>query len=112
MATKQLLVFSNPTDGKDSEYNDWYDGQHLPDVLAVPGFVGAQRFRIGAPDANLPGSNWSYLAIYEIEESSFDAAWLELQARSASGVVRPSDAINLATTSVVLASPLGPRVTG
>ncbi|NDG66732.1 MAG: hypothetical protein EBY23_07430, partial [Actinobacteria bacterium] len=28
------------------EYHRWYSQQHLPDVLACPGFIRAQRFRI------------------------------------------------------------------
>src|SRR5690606_35749704 len=47
---------------RDGDLNDWYDGTHIPELLAVPGFVSARRYRLvgddGAPE---------YLAIYDIE---------------------------------------------
>jgi len=39
-----LIVFTNPVEGRDDEYNDWYTNTHLPDVLKIPGITGAQRF--------------------------------------------------------------------
>ena len=27
------IVFSNPFEGKDDEFNEWYDNVHLPEVL-------------------------------------------------------------------------------
>jgi hypothetical protein len=35
------LVFSNPVEGREDEYNAWYDEVHLPDVQRIPGVVGA-----------------------------------------------------------------------
>ena len=43
-----FFVLTNPTAGMEAEYNRWYDDQHIPDVLAVPGFVGVQRFKLSA----------------------------------------------------------------
>ena len=42
--TYYFFVFSNPVAGHEDEYNKWYNEQHAPDVVAVPGFVTAQRF--------------------------------------------------------------------
>jgi len=33
------IVFSNPFEGKDDEFNEWYDNVHLPQVLAMPGVI-------------------------------------------------------------------------
>ena len=44
MAKYTFVVLTNPTSGKEAEYNKWYNDQHIPDVLNVPGFVAAQRF--------------------------------------------------------------------
>ena len=46
MAKHHLLAFPNPVAGREDEFNRWYDGQHLPDMLAVPGFVSGQRFAL------------------------------------------------------------------
>jgi hypothetical protein len=51
-------VFSSPE--HEAARNDWYDNVHLPDLLSVPGFVSAVRFR-------QLGAESHYLAIYEIE---------------------------------------------
>jgi hypothetical protein len=62
------LVFSQPPEGvTDEEYNRWYDA-HLVEILTVPGFVGAQRFRLSVmtDDPDAP-STFGYLAIFEIE---------------------------------------------
>src|SRR3546814_6479308 len=40
------IVLTNATPGDDEQFNDWYTNTHIPDVLAVPGFVAAQRFRL------------------------------------------------------------------
>lgn len=60
-----LVVRSNPAPGREDEYNEWYDGEHVPQMLAVPGFVRARRYVVhGTPDAP---PEFRYLAIYEIE---------------------------------------------
>jgi hypothetical protein len=60
-----LIVLSDPSPGKEDEYNDWYSGPHLREVVATPGFVAAQRFR--SVTTGEGGPPHSYLAIYEVE---------------------------------------------
>ncbi len=68
-----LVVMTNPTEGKEDEFNDWYSNTHVQEVVAIPGFVSAQRFKLSADQAG--GSNeFKYLAIYEIEAESAGAA--------------------------------------
>lgn len=62
-----LVVLTNATEGNDDEFNEWYDNTHLPEVLAVPGFVAAQRFAIGPSMSGFPPSAHRYMALYEIE---------------------------------------------
>lgn len=59
-----MLVLTNPVEGREDEYNDWYNQTHLGEVLGVEGFVAAQRFEINALSE---GGPFKYLAIYEIE---------------------------------------------
>jgi hypothetical protein len=46
--------------GAEPAFNRWYDEEHLPQVLACPGFLSGQRYEctLGEP---------RYLAIYELE---------------------------------------------
>lgn len=66
MTSHRLLAFTNPVAGREDEFNRWYDERHVPDLLAVPGIVSAQRFAL--TDATGEGKPaWSYLALYELE---------------------------------------------
>jgi hypothetical protein len=67
MAEARLIVLSNPIEGREDEYNHWYTGTHLEDVLAVEGFHAAQRFRF-SPGRMSKDAPHRYLAIYEIED--------------------------------------------
>jgi len=62
------LVFSEPPEGvSEEEFNKWYD-EHLDEILSVPGFVAAQRFRIEPwsedPEASGP---YRFLAVFELD---------------------------------------------
>ena len=68
----QMLVFTNAVEGRDDEFNDWYDTIHLKEVLEVPEFTAAQRYRLG--DGQLfPDQPHRYLAIYEYAGTSAEA---------------------------------------
>jgi hypothetical protein len=42
----------------------WYDQEHIPEIMAVPGVISARRFvRVSGPDVRKPSK---YLCIYEI----------------------------------------------
>jgi hypothetical protein len=71
MTHYQLVVFSNALEGRDADFNDWYDNQHLDDVLAIPGFYRAQRMTIANPLSPEP-AEYKYLAIYEFEADDLD----------------------------------------
>ncbi len=65
MARYILEVIGNAHEGREDEANDWYENVHLAEVLAVPGFVSAQRFEpVDHDDSKGPKR---YLASYEIE---------------------------------------------
>lgn len=98
MATHVYVVQTNPVEGKEDEYNDWYDNQHLADILRLPGFVSAQRFRL-APTDPPQSSPQRYLAIYEIETDDIDAVNAALVAAAGSPALPISGALDLANFS-------------
>jgi hypothetical protein len=62
------IVFSYVPDGvTDEEFGEWYDA-HLPEILSIPGFVSAQRYRLEpvVSDAAEPVT-YRYLALYEVD---------------------------------------------
>src|SRR6267378_3586006 len=83
MPVYKLIVLSRPIEGMEAEYNDWYDNRHLSDVLAVPGFVSAERCG-PAPVERFMDTTGSgqYLAIYTIESENVEQALADLKGRS------------------------------
>jgi hypothetical protein len=68
MGQNLQLVFSHlPQAVTDEEFCAWYDA-HLPEILSIPGFVSAQRYRLEpvVVDSAEP-TTYRYLALYEIE---------------------------------------------
>ena len=65
MASHMLIVLSNPSEGQDVEYNEWYTGTHLADVLKTDGFSAAQRFKLSSHQVMGKGA-YEYLSIIHI----------------------------------------------
>jgi hypothetical protein len=51
-----LVVLSYAVEGSDDEFNRWYSGTHLGEVLKLEGYVGAQRFKLS--DSQWRASSW------------------------------------------------------
>ena len=111
MAKHTFIVFTNPVEGKESEYNDWYNRQHIPDVLNVPGFVSGQRFRLA--DAQMSRDDnrtHKYLAVYEIETDDLAGTLKELRARGGTAEIVLSDAIDTKNVATYVFTPVGEKV--
>jgi hypothetical protein len=110
MAKYTFVVLTNPVAGKEDEYNRWYNEQHIPDVLNVPGFVAAQRFRLA--DAQMaPGPiKHKYLALYEIETDDLAAALKDLRSRTGTADMVLSDAMDPADIGAFLFQPVAEQV--
>ncbi len=106
MATYRYLVITNPVPGREDEYNRWYTERHLPDVVAVPGMVAAQRFRVTG-ESNLPGA---YAAVYEIETDDPAAVLAEVERRAGTDVMPLSPALDIANVTAALLEPITSRV--
>jgi len=76
-----FVVFSEPASGRESEFNRWYNDQHLPDVLNVPGFAAAQRFKLFGATGN-PSSAATCLALYQLDTEDPEIALAELKKRT------------------------------
>ena len=58
--TGLLMVWADVPADKEQEFNRWYDEEHLPERMAIPGFLSGARYEAvkGGP---------KYLACYELE---------------------------------------------
>jgi hypothetical protein len=61
MAAGLFYVYTEPGSVDEAEFHDWYDHEHGPARLTVPGFRGALRYR--ALDDQKP----TWLALYELD---------------------------------------------
>ena len=111
MAKYTFVVMTNPTAGKEDEFNEWYNTHHIPDVLNVPGFVSAQRF--GIAEAQMGGEKsgaYKYLALYEIETDDIAGVLKELRARAGTPEIVPSDAIDMKNVASFVFTPVAEKV--
>jgi hypothetical protein len=74
-----FLAITNPVPGRVDEFHEWYEHQHLDDVLAVDGVVAAQRFEI-VPGVQSLDLGFQYAAIYEIADGMLDSVVAEFEA--------------------------------
>jgi hypothetical protein len=61
MAKGLLIAAMNFSDVAEDEFHDWYDTEHIPERLAVPGFINAHRW-IGIDNAKVS------IATYDLDQ--------------------------------------------
>jgi hypothetical protein len=111
VAKYTFVVLSNPTTpGQEAEYNEWYNKVHIADVLNVPGFVAAQRFKVAEAQFADGAPSHRYLALYEIETDDIKGSLKELQKRIGTADMIMSDGIDMKGISAGLFKPLAERV--
>jgi hypothetical protein len=98
--TYYYFVFSNPVAGQEAQYNKWYNEQHQVDVVAVPGFVTAQRFVMNdlplyrQADVQLP----KYLVVYKIVTDDLEAVFKEVSRRLQTKETKIDPSFDITTT--------------
>jgi hypothetical protein len=112
--TYYFFVFSNPVAGHEDEYNKWYNEQHAPDVVAIPGFVTAQRFvKNDLPlyrmvDLQVP----KYLVIYKVVTADVEAVFAEMMRRLRTGETVISPTFDSKTSVSYVYKLFGPEIKG
>jgi hypothetical protein len=87
-----LLVLTTAAEGREDEYNEWYSGPHLKEIVELDGFRSAQRFVVSsAQRGNVP---YKYMALYEVEESQLEIAAEALRQANKNNVVVMSDTLD------------------
>lgn len=71
-----LAVVTDCPQGREAEFNRWYDDIHVPDVLQIPGFVACTRYEIVGEPRQGQGR---FLALYELEADDISAVMADLQ---------------------------------
>lgn len=57
-----FMALTNVKPGREADFREWYDTEHVPDVVAVPCYRSGRRFRLfGTVGSEGP---WEYLSLY------------------------------------------------
>lgn len=100
------VVFTAFVEGKEDEFNTFYDQHHAPELAALPGFTSAQRMILARPStASIPASK--YLAMFRVETSDIAAV---KQAATKPGTTSP--AFDTKATRGYTFRAIGPEVEG
>lgn len=94
MARYQYVILGRGKDGRDEEFRNWYDEQHLGDVLKVEGVVSGRRLNIAHQkvyDIEVPA--YTSMTIYELETDDPQALVAKLAAMAGSDEMPMTDAI-------------------
>ena len=96
MAKFVMVVQSQAKPGREEEYHRWYDREHLPDILAIPGVVAGRRFDATPVMIGEPGL--ACLAIFEIEADDPAEVMAEMGRRASAGAMSVTDSLDAAAT--------------
>jgi antibiotic biosynthesis monooxygenase (ABM) superfamily enzyme len=72
MPVALFTVKATITADREREFNEWYNREHVADVLKYPGAVSARRFR-----AIMPEDRFQYMAVYEFQDEATLKAFLD-----------------------------------
>jgi hypothetical protein len=109
MGTNLMLVFSNPAEGKEAEFNTWYEGTHIPEMLGTPGVVAARRYEVAQPEG-MPVPPQKYLAVYELD-GEVATVFAAINERGKSGAISPGAATDRESVAMWVYSPRTDRFT-
>jgi hypothetical protein len=86
--SKLLVVFANPGEGKEAEFNVWYD-KHMQDFMKFPNFVRVQKFKMLARKGR-PDPAYKYMFLFEFKGDQ-DESFAQIQAAMKNGGLDVAD---------------------
>lgn len=127
--TYYLFVFDNPVPGREVEFNDWLGSQHVPDMMAVPGFVEAQRMTYS--DAQMTAEaqrekreprNTQFLSsakrptrysvMYKIVTNDIGSVYTEIRRREKAGAIKISSSEDMGSEYSYTFRTIAPMIEG
>ncbi len=102
-----MVAETTPHAGQDSDFNNWYDKTHVPELLKMPGVKSAERFKLTFTMAGAKPDH-PYFTIYEIETDDLQ------KTLGAFGTTKltQSDTFDPSTAALSIYSAVGKKVTG
>jgi uncharacterized protein (DUF1330 family) len=71
MPTALFTVKATIDAAREEQFNEWYNHEHVPDVMKFKGVVSARRYK-----AIIPEDKFQYVAVYEFESEETLRAFL------------------------------------
>ena len=93
-----LIVYTSPAEGREDEYNAWYDDVHLREFSALPGVINGRRFKVTGPTGP------QYAALYELSAHP-DEVMTAMNAGIKDGTVHMTDALDVGSLSMITLEP-------
>jgi hypothetical protein len=90
MSTHVYMIWSNPIEGREAEFNAYHEGGHIRDVLRVPGIIGCRRLRLD-PGGPSRGGVSRYSALFEFDTADAPGAIAEMRARRGTPLMPAAD---------------------
>ncbi len=109
--TYRFMVFSNPVPGNEQRYLDWYQGQHIHDLLRIDGVVAAQMFRLADVQYGPAPLSQRYVLIWEIRTHDLASVFDAMKENLRTGLTVGSAAFDWESVLSVTVEPVSRRVT-
>lgn len=100
-----FVIATRPVEGRAAEFEQYYEEQHIADLLAVPGIMSASRYRVLTGHADWLGAS---LGIYEVEAEDAGSVMAEMASRYGTDRMPRSGAVDSSRTIVLTASEIMP----
>ncbi len=92
-----LIVYTSPAEGREDDYNAWYDNVHLAEFSALPGVISGRRFKVAGDEAK-------YAAVYELSTSP-DAVMGAMNESIKNGTMHMSDTLDMTSVAITTLIP-------
>ena len=89
MANHRLIVFTNPKEGREQDFRDWYVNTHLAEVSNLDGLIPGQLYTLAPPVAE---GGHRHMAVYELAEARLGEAQQALGGALKGGTLNMTDA--------------------
>lgn len=93
-----LIVYTSPAEGREDDYNAWYDDVHLQEFSALPGVINGRRFKVAG------ATGPQYAALYELSAHP-DEVMAAMNAGIKDGTVHWTDALDVGSISTITLEP-------
>lgn len=79
--TYAYMVLAGAREGRSDAYEAWYENQHIPDVLRIPGIVGARRYRPSETQRGGQALDHDFMTVFQVEADDIRDVFAELDRR-------------------------------